>query len=84
MTEVTVPLQPPSAEPRLAELALIARLRSGDEVAFGELVDRQHATLVRLALQYVASAAAESAMEGYRAERLEQSKLLADLLGLSA
>jgi RNA polymerase sigma-70 factor (ECF subfamily) len=56
MSEASLTSQPLPRESQLAELERIELLRGGDEVAFGELVDRHHATLVRLALQYVASA----------------------------
>src|SRR3954447_9192219 len=35
------------------DLPLVERLRSGDEAAFGALVDRYHASFVRLAQAYV-------------------------------
>ena len=35
------------------DVELLARLRTGDEAAFGELVDRHHATMVRVALTFV-------------------------------
>ena len=36
------------------ETHLIARLRKGDERAFNELVEKNHGTLIRMALRYVA------------------------------
>ncbi len=36
-----------------SEHALIARLRQGDEQAFGELIERYHASMVRLAAMFV-------------------------------
>lgn len=44
-------------EPRSDELRVAAALRAGDEAAFGALVNAHHSALVRLAQQYVASAA---------------------------
>ncbi len=40
---------------RRGEAALLAALRAGDERAFAELVDRYHASLVRVARQYVST-----------------------------
>ena len=37
-----------------AERNLLARLRAGDEGAFGELVDKHHGALIRMALSHVA------------------------------
>lgn len=37
-----------------AERTLLARLRAGDEGAFGELVDKHHGALIRMALSHVA------------------------------
>lgn len=37
------------------EIAVIAALRAGDGDAFGSLIDRYHASLVRLAMSYVAT-----------------------------
>ena len=49
------------------ELALVERLRIGDEAAFGALVDRYHASFVRLAAGYVRdrSIAEEVAQEAW-------------------
>jgi RNA polymerase sigma-70 factor, ECF subfamily len=44
---------PAVSEPALAEQDLIQRLRDGDERAFVALLDRYHASLVRLARLYV-------------------------------
>lgn len=41
----------------MSDAELIAGLRAGDESAFGELVDRYHASLVRVARLYVSSQA---------------------------
>jgi RNA polymerase sigma-70 factor, ECF subfamily len=43
----------PSPDP--AETALLTALRAGDEQAFGQLVDRYHASMVRVARAYVAT-----------------------------
>jgi RNA polymerase sigma-70 factor, ECF subfamily len=48
---------PPQGSPAGDEQRLIAALKAGDEAAFGELVDRYHAGLVRLAMTYVRSRA---------------------------
>ena len=40
---------------RSGEAALLAALRAGDERAFAQLVDRHHASLVRVARQYVST-----------------------------
>lgn len=40
--------------PSQAERTLLARLRAGDEGAFGELVDKHHGALIRMALSHVA------------------------------
>ena len=40
--------------PSEAERTLLARLRVGDEDAFGELVDKHHGALIRMALSHVA------------------------------
>ena len=40
--------------PPQAERTLLARLRAGDEGAFGELVDKHHGALIRMALSHVA------------------------------
>ena len=50
----TRPARPESGE----ATALLAALRAGDERVFGALVSAHHAALVRLAVQYVGSAAA--------------------------
>jgi RNA polymerase sigma-70 factor (ECF subfamily) len=61
------PLRDPLAEENEEEL--IAALRAGDEAAFAALVDRYHASLVRLALMYVRerSVAEEVAQETWLA-----------------
>lgn len=46
----------PIAAPATAdEIALVAALREGDGDAFGSLIDRYHASLLRLAMSYVAT-----------------------------
>lgn len=40
--------------PSQAERTLLARLRAGDEGAFGELVDKHHGALIRMAMSHVA------------------------------
>jgi len=40
--------------PSQAERTLLARLRAGDEGAFGELADKHHGALIRMALSHVA------------------------------
>jgi RNA polymerase sigma-70 factor (ECF subfamily) len=54
-------------QPENSELALLEQLRRGDEAAFGALVDRHHASFVRLALGYVRdrSIAEEVAQEAW-------------------
>ncbi|OQW33630.1 MAG: hypothetical protein A4E19_03075 [Nitrospira sp. SG-bin1] len=44
----------PSTSAASGELALLARLRQGDEGAFDELVTRHHSALIRMAMGYVA------------------------------
>jgi RNA polymerase sigma-70 factor (ECF subfamily) len=44
----------PSAAVANGEVALLARLRQGDEGAFDELVTRHHSALIRMAMGYVA------------------------------
>jgi RNA polymerase sigma-70 factor (ECF subfamily) len=53
MTEVQARAKPPDGQ----DAALAAALRRGDERAFSLLVEQHHAALLRLAAQYVASAA---------------------------
>jgi RNA polymerase sigma-70 factor, ECF subfamily len=48
-----VALDSPRAATRNDERTLVEHLRSGDESAFAELVDRHHASLVRIATGYV-------------------------------
>lgn len=68
MTEVLEP--PPAAE----DAAVIAALRAGDEAAFTMLVERYHASMVRLATAYVPSHAV--------AEEVAQEAWLGVLNGL--
>jgi len=58
----------------VSDAELIASLRAGDEVAFGHLVDRYHASLVRIARLYVSSQAV--------AEEVAQETWLGVLNGL--
>jgi RNA polymerase sigma-70 factor (ECF subfamily) len=58
----------------VSDAELIAALRAGDEAAFGELVDRFHASLVRIARLYVSSQAV--------AEEVAQETWLGVLNGL--
>ena len=58
----------------LADARLLAALRAGDEAAFLQLVDRYHASLLRLALMYVSNRQV--------AEEVVQETWLAVLLGL--
>lgn len=46
-----------ASESGAGDLRIAAALRSGDEAAFGALVDANHSAMVRLAKQYVSSAA---------------------------
>jgi len=59
-----------------ADLALLARLRLGDEAAFAELIDQHHGALLRLALVFVANRA--------MAEEVVQETWSAVLVGLDA
>jgi RNA polymerase sigma-70 factor, ECF subfamily len=58
----------------LADARLLAALRAGDEAAFLQMVDRYHASLLRLALMYVSNRQV--------AEEVVQETWLAVLLGL--
>jgi RNA polymerase sigma-70 factor (ECF subfamily) len=58
----------------VSDAELIASLRAGDEAAFGQLVDRYHASLVRIARLYVSSQAV--------AEEVAQETWLGVLNGL--
>ena len=58
----------------MSDAELIASLRAGDEAAFGRLVDRYHASLVRIARLYVSSQAV--------AEEVAQETWLGVLNGL--
>jgi RNA polymerase sigma-70 factor, ECF subfamily len=64
----------PVSEPSTDERALIQRLRDGDERAFVTLVDRYHASLVRLATVYVGDRA--------EAEEVAQETWLGVLSGI--
>jgi RNA polymerase sigma-70 factor (ECF subfamily) len=55
MSTPTTPTAPPGPSPD--ELRLIAALRARDEAAFAELIERYHASLVRLAMSFVSSRA---------------------------
>jgi RNA polymerase sigma-70 factor (ECF subfamily) len=66
--------QSPASAPRSDEAALLARLRDGDEQAFGELVDRHYATMLAVARGYVKSRAV--------AEEVVQEAWLGVLKGL--
>jgi len=46
-------IEPPGPRPAAEELLLIERLRNGDEAAFTSLVERYHASLIRLAQAHV-------------------------------
>ncbi len=46
-------IEPPRSSAAAEELGLLDRLRKGDEVAFTSLVDRYHASLIRLAMAHV-------------------------------
>ena len=48
-------VRPGGQAERRGEAALLAALRAGDERAFAEFVDRYHASLVRVARQYVST-----------------------------
>ena len=69
MSEISV-----TDDSEAAERELLAALRRGDEAAFASLVGRHHAALVRLARQYVSTAAA--------AEEVAQDTWLAVLKGI--
>lgn len=45
----------PSPRPSTEDLALLERLRAGDEMAFGALVERHQAQMLRVARMYVSS-----------------------------
>jgi RNA polymerase sigma-70 factor (ECF subfamily) len=64
-----MPSQTPPTEDEL-----VARLRGGDEAAFGELIDRHHASMLRLARVFVADKSA--------AEEIVQETWLAVIDGL--
>src|SRR3712207_5064105 len=56
------PMSPPEPVPRDSgvatdDQALIAALRNGDEPAFASIIDRYHASMLRLAMLYVPSRA---------------------------
>jgi|SRR5690349_746899 len=53
----TPPETPPVPRASADDMQLVMRLREGDESAFMELVDRYHASLVRLARRFVSSQA---------------------------
>jgi RNA polymerase sigma-70 factor (ECF subfamily) len=65
---------PPPAAATDPDIALVERLRAGDEAAFMELVERHHAALVRLAQSFVSSRAV--------AEEVAQETWLAVLNGI--
>jgi RNA polymerase sigma-70 factor, ECF subfamily len=66
--------QSPAGAPESDEAVLVARLRDGDEQAFGELVDRHYATMLAVARGYVKSRAV--------AEEVVQEAWLGVLKGL--
>jgi len=66
--------QSPAGAPRSDEAVLLARLRDGDEQAFGELVDRHYPTMLAVARGYVRSRAV--------AEEVVQEAWLGVLKGL--
>ena len=66
----------PAMEPDGSDEALLRGLRSGDERAFGTLIDRYHGSMVRLALSFVPSRAV--------AEEVVQDTWLGVLRGLSS
>lgn len=66
----------PAEGPGQDERQLLAALRRGDERAFSALVDRHHASMIRVARAYVASAAA--------AEEVAQEAWLGVIRGLEA
>jgi RNA polymerase sigma-70 factor (ECF subfamily) len=63
-----------SSETSPTERDLVARLRGGDEQAFGELIDRYHASMIRLARIFVDSEAS--------AEEIVQETWLAVIDGI--
>ena len=63
-------------QPAPDESELLARLRGGNEAAFAALVDRHHASMIRVARMYVATAAA--------AEEVAQEAWLGVLQGLAS
>jgi RNA polymerase sigma-70 factor, ECF subfamily len=66
--------QSPASAPASDEAVLVARLRDGDEQAFGELVDRHYPTMLAVARGYVKSRAV--------AEEVVQEAWLGVLKGL--
>lgn len=68
--------RPPTTHTGLDESDLLLRLRAGDEEAFGVLVERHHAAMVRVALGYVRTRAV--------AEEVAQEAWLGLLRGLDS